>query len=71
VRQQFLNTLEGLGVKRLDPTGQPFDPAFHEAVTTVAPTNGANPGQVVGLVRPGYLIGDDVLRPAQVAVVDG
>ena len=70
VRQQFLNTLDGLGVKRLDPVGQPFDPAFHEAVATVAATNGAQPGQIVGLVRPGYLIGDDVLRPAQVAVAE-
>ena len=68
VRQQFLNTLEGLGVKRIDPIGQPFDPALHEAVTTVAASNGAQPGHIVGLVRPGYLIGDDVLRPAQVAV---
>jgi molecular chaperone GrpE len=71
VRQQFLNTLEGLGVKRLDPVGQPFDPAFHEAVATVGASNGAQPGQIVGLVRPGYLIGDDVLRPAQVAVAEG
>jgi molecular chaperone GrpE len=66
VRQQFLSTLDGLGVKRLEPLGQPFDPARHEAVTTV--TGGAAPGTVVGIVKPGYLIGDDVLRPAQVAV---
>ena len=70
VRQQFLNTLDGLGVKRLDPVGQPFDPALHEAVATVPAINGAQPGQIVGLVRPGYLIGDDVLRPAQVAVAE-
>jgi molecular chaperone GrpE len=70
VRQQFLSTLDGLGVKRLDPLGKPFDPALHEAVATVAAANGAQPGQIVGLVRPGYLIGDDVLRPAQVAVAE-
>ena len=67
VRQQFLATLEGLGVSRFEPEGQPFDPARHEAVTSVhAP--GVAPGTVVGIVRPGYLIGDEVLRPAQVAV---
>ncbi len=66
VRQQFLSTLDGLGVKRLEPIGQPFDPARHEAVTSVA--GGAAPGTVVGVVKPGYLIGDEVLRPAQVAV---
>ena len=68
VRQQFLNTLEGLGVKRIDPTGQPFDPALHEAVATVAPADDTDIGRVVGVVRPGYVIADEVLRPAQVAV---
>jgi len=67
VRQQFLATLDGLGVKRLEPVGQPFDPARHEAVTSVA-GGAAAPGTVVGIVKPGYLIGDEVLRPAQVAV---
>ena len=67
VRQQFLTTLEGLGIRRLAPLGEPFDPTLHEAVTTIS-TNGTPAGVVVGIVRPGYVIGDDVLRPAQVAV---
>lgn len=68
VRQQFLTTLEGLGVRRIDPLQEPFDPARHEAVTSVAPSDAAPAGTIVGVIRPGYLIGDDVLRPAQVAV---
>lgn len=68
VRQQFLSTLEGLGVTRVDPTGQAFDPTRHEAVTTVAAGPDLPPGHVAGLVRPGYLIGDELLRPALVAV---
>lgn len=68
VRQQFLATLEGLGVSRLDPVGQSFDPSIHEAVTTVAAGDGVAEGQIVGVVRPGYLIGNEVLRPAVVAV---
>ena len=68
VRQQFLNTLDGLGVKRIEPVGQPFDPALHEGVATVAASGGIQPGHIVGVVRPGYLIGDEVLRAAQVAV---
>ena len=68
VRQQFLTTLEGLGVSRLEPLGEPFDPALHEAVATVAANGTRPPASIVGIVRPGYLIGDEVLRPAQVAV---
>lgn len=68
VRQQFLGVLEGLGITRLDPLGQPFDPAHHEAVSTLPASDGAPDGQIVGVVRPGYLIGDEILRPAMVAV---
>jgi molecular chaperone GrpE len=67
VRQQFLAVLEGLSVTRIDPAGQPFDPEKHEAVATVS-ANGVPDGQIIGVVKPGYLIGDEVLRAAQVAV---
>ena len=68
VRQQFIATLEGLDVTRVDPAGQPFDPAFHEAVSTVPAQSPDQAGMVVGVVRPGYRLGDEVLRAAQVAV---
>ena len=68
VRQQFLTTLEGLGVRRTSPLGLPFDPAQQEAVATLGATADSPAGTVVGIVRPGYVIGDEVLRPAQVAV---
>jgi molecular chaperone GrpE len=70
VRQQFLTTLEGLNVSRINPLGETFDPTLHEAVTTVS-GSGEPDGQIVGVVRPGYLIGDEVLRPAMVAVAGG
>ena len=68
VRQQFISTLEGLGVTRVDPMNQPFDPAKHEAVSTVPAPSPDLDGRVIGVVRPGYVMGDDVLRAAQVAV---
>ncbi|MFL6281230.1 MAG: nucleotide exchange factor GrpE [Vicinamibacterales bacterium] len=68
VRRQFLSKLESLGVKRIDSEGAQFDPLKHEAVSTVpAPTPG-DEDRVVGIIRHGYTIGDDVLRPASVAV---
>jgi molecular chaperone GrpE len=68
VRQQFLSKLEGLGVKLIEADGRPFDPLVHEAVSTVPAADASQDGLVVGVVRQGYRIGDDVLRPALVAV---
>lgn len=68
VRQQFLGVLEGLGVSRINPLGEQFDPSRHEAVSVTVATPQVPEGQIVGVVRPGYLIGDEVLRPAMVAV---
>jgi molecular chaperone GrpE len=68
VRRQFLAKLESLGVQRIESAGQPFDPSVHEAVTMVPAASGDQDGVVVGVIRPGYRIGDQVLRPAAVAV---
>jgi molecular chaperone GrpE len=68
VRRQFLSKLEGLGVKPIDSTDARFDPALHEAVSTVPAATPEQDGQVIGVVRQGYRIGDEVLRPAAVAV---
>jgi molecular chaperone GrpE len=68
VRQQFLAKLEGFGVKRIVSEGQPFDPLQHEAVSTIPAPDAASDGLVLGVIAHGYRIGDDVLRPALVAV---
>jgi molecular chaperone GrpE len=68
VRQQFLAKLEGIGVRRLAPLGQPFDPSRHEAVSVVPVADATQDDVICGVVRTGYLIGDEVLRPALVAV---
>ena len=68
VRRQFLGKLEGFGVKRIEVANQPFDPSIHEAVSSVPASSPDQDGLIVGTVRTGYRIGDDVLRPAAVAV---
>ena len=55
------------GVVALHPIGEPFDPAFHEAILEVdAPQ--ADPGHVVEVVLRGYRRGNRALRPARVVV---
>jgi molecular chaperone GrpE len=68
VRRQFLSKLESFGVRRIEVDRQPFDPTRHEAVSTVPAASPEDDGWVVGVVRNGYTIGEDVLRPASVAV---
>jgi len=68
VRAQFLAKLDGHGVRPLDAAGRPFDPSCHEAATMVPVTDPAQDGMVVGVIRRGYAVRDEVLRPAVVAV---
>jgi len=68
VQQQFLAKLDGFGVQRIQSLGATFDPLLHEAVTTVPSTDSSADGCVVGVITPGYRIGDEILRPALVAV---
>ncbi|WP_315702232.1 MULTISPECIES: nucleotide exchange factor GrpE [unclassified Bradyrhizobium] len=64
------NTLEKNGVKKLDPSGQKFDPNFHQAMYEV-PDPSVPSGTVVQVVQAGYTIGERVLRPALVGVSKG
>ncbi len=68
VRAQFLAKLEGHGVRPIEAAGRRFDPSYHEAATTVPVADPAQDGLVVGVIRQGYTIRDEVLRPAVVAV---
>ena len=68
VHRQFLSKLESLGVKPIAAASRPFDPSLHEAITTVPAASPDQDGIIVGVVRQGYTIGDEVLRPAAVAV---
>jgi molecular chaperone GrpE len=65
--QRFLDTLRRLGVERVGNEGERFDPAVHDAVVyREHPT--ATEQHVQSVVRPGYRVGSQLLRPAQVVV---
>ena len=68
VRQQFLAKLDGFGVRRIETLGAAFDPLLHEAVTSVPAPDASDEGRVLGVIAHGYRIGDEILRPALVAV---
>ena len=66
--RQVLELLANMGVRPFDALGRPFDARQHEAVEVVPPTAEHPMGTVVAEVQRGYLIGDEVLRPARVRV---
>jgi len=67
--QTMVRLLDREGVESIQAQGQPFDPAWHEAVGTVPHQSaGAEPDAVVEVVQPGYRLGDRLLRPARVIV---
>ncbi len=68
VRRSLLTRLGQFGVTHAPALGEPFDPQRHEAMAMVPVTDRAQDGRVIGVMREGYLIGEDTLRPAGVAV---
>lgn len=68
VRRSMLARLGQFGVTHAPALGEPFDPQRHEALALVPVTDAAQDGRVIDVMREGYLIGEDTLRPAGVAV---
>lgn len=67
IYRKLLALLEAQGIERMNAEGQMFDPNLHEAITS-EPSENHESGQVIEVLRAGYLIGDRVLRPAMVRV---
>ena len=67
IQRELLALLESRGLTSEDPTGQPFDPERHQALSQ-EPVPGATPGTVVETLSKGYLLKDRLLRPALVKV---
>lgn len=67
VHSELIGVLQRGGVEGFDPSGEPFDPERHEALST-RPQEGAGPGVVLDVAEKGYTLNGSVLRPARVIV---
>jgi molecular chaperone GrpE len=67
ILRQMQETMRRQGVSEVDATGQPFDPAVHEAVSREESPDVAAPTVTDTLMR-GYFLHDRLLRPAMVKV---
>ena len=68
IHARLLAALKAQGVERVDLLGTAYDPEIAEAVSVVEVTEPSAHDRVVAEVRPGYRLGDRLLRPAQVQV---
>ncbi|WP_019632055.1 nucleotide exchange factor GrpE [Actinomadura atramentaria] len=62
-------TVGKLGLQKFGEPGEPFDPNVHEALLHSYSAD-VTETSVQTVLEPGYRIGDRVLRPARVAVVE-
>jgi molecular chaperone GrpE len=68
VAGKLVGALQGIGLQRLDGDGVPFDPNQHEAVQQQPAEEPRDEPVVAQVLRPGYKLGDRVLRAAMVVV---
>ena len=67
IYKQLVDNLAKLGVERVEPLGQRFDPHAHQAMDRTE-TNAAEDGTILQVYQPGYVFHGRVLRPAMVRV---
>lgn len=66
-RERFLDSLRRLGVERIGAQDEHFDPSIHDAIVYHEHPESTDQ-HVDSVLRPGYRMGPQLLRPAQVVV---
>lgn len=67
VAQKLRTSFEKYGLKQVGVKGEPFDPAFHEAVVQL-PNPEVTVNTIADVIAAGYVLGDRLVRAAKVAV---
>lgn len=63
----FIDALGKSGVEQIDPTGEPFNPELHEAMTLIEHPD-MEPNSVVDTMQKGYTLNGRLVRAAMVVV---
>lgn len=70
VADSLTQTLSKFGLESFGAVGDAFDPQIHEAVFHAGESAEAEVTSIAQVMRTGYRVGDKILRPATVGVVD-
>lgn len=70
IYNQLLSSLEKSGVSAISEIGVLFDPNLHQSIESVPTTKEADDHKVDKIIQKGYKIGDRIIRPARVAILE-
>ena len=64
-----LNTiLNNKGLKKMESTGEVFDPELHEAITKIPAPSEDMKGKIIDTIESGFYLNDKIIRHAKVVV---
>ena len=66
----LLRIFEKNSITKIEPLNQKFDPNLHEVIFEI-PSADKEPGTILQVIEPGYMIHERLLRPARVGVAKG
>ena len=64
------DVMEKFKIVQIDPDGEPFNPEFHQAMST-QPRDDVPPNTVIAVMQKGYILNERLIRPAMVMVSQG
>lgn len=67
VARRLTTQLDQLGIRQIGHPGEMFDPRQHEAIMTEERKD-VPEGTILQVIQPGYVLGERIIRPAQVSV---
>ena len=67
-KNEFIKILSNLGLKRIYPLNEPFNPNFHQAISIVEDIE-LQSGSIKNVVQAGYELNGRLIKPALVIVV--
>lgn len=68
VRAGLERNLEAMGIKKVGDIGEPFDPTYHEALSSIPSPDEESKGNIAQVFQVGFAKDERLIRPAQVVV---
>ena len=68
VYNKLNSILNSKGLKKMESTGEVFDPELHEAITKIPAPNEEMKGKIIDTIESGFYLNDKIIRYAKVVV---